>query len=79
MNHIERISCCSSIIFERNFDPRGSKRAPEQRPLNMNHIERISCCSSIIFERNFDPRGSKRALNQELDFEVVVQGKGERL
>jgi hypothetical protein len=27
MNHIDRISCCSRIIFERNFDPRGCKRA----------------------------------------------------
>jgi hypothetical protein len=27
MNHIERISCCFSIIFERNFDPNRCKRA----------------------------------------------------
>jgi hypothetical protein len=27
MNHIERISCCSSLDLERNFDPDGSKRA----------------------------------------------------
>jgi hypothetical protein len=27
MNHIERISCCSSLDLERNFDPNGCKRA----------------------------------------------------
>jgi hypothetical protein len=35
VNHIERISCCSSLDFERNFDPKGSKRA-------------LTCCANSI-------------------------------
>jgi hypothetical protein len=27
VNHIDRISCCANVSFERNFDPYGSKRA----------------------------------------------------
>jgi hypothetical protein len=51
------------IWISRNLVSKQTRRAPEQRPLNVNRIERTSCCSSVIFERNFDPNGSKRALD----------------
>jgi hypothetical protein len=47
MNHIERISCCSSVIFERNFDPNGSKRALDAPRRNQNPKARCQSLKTV--------------------------------
>jgi 4-diphosphocytidyl-2-C-methyl-D-erythritol kinase len=61
VNHIERISCCSSLDFERNFDPKGSKRA---LGLTRAHLPNVTTTDQLLDYLNDTPNDLEPAARQ---------------